>query len=71
MKKWRELPLTHVMPHHQMVDGRSVAMFHEARKKVVTWTVNDEREMRRVAEAGVDAVISDDPQLLCSTLGGI
>ena len=71
MKMWRDLPLTHVMPHHEMVSRESVTMFHEAGKKVVTWTVNDEREMLRVAEAGVDGIISDDPQLLSSTLGGI
>jgi glycerophosphoryl diester phosphodiesterase len=39
-------------------------MFHEAGKKVTTWTVNDVREMQRVASAGVDAIVSDDPKLL-------
>jgi glycerophosphoryl diester phosphodiesterase len=39
-------------------------MFQEAGKKVVTWTVNDVQEMQRVASAGVDAIISDDPKVL-------
>jgi len=64
MKMWRELPITHVMPHHSMVNEKSVRMFHEAGKQVVTWTVNDVEEMRRAASAGVDAIISDDTKLL-------
>jgi len=45
-----------------------VEKIHAENKKVVTWTVNDPREMVRVAEAGVDAIISDDPLLLAGTL---
>jgi glycerophosphoryl diester phosphodiesterase len=71
MKKWRELPITYVMPHSRMVSERSVAMFHAAGKKVVSWTVNDVDEMRRVAAAGVDAIISDDPRLLSSAFEGV
>ena len=67
MRKWRELPITFVMPHYRLVSERSVGMFHAAGKKVVTWTVNDVDRMRRVAAAGVDAIISDDPLLLGST----
>ena len=66
MRMWRELPLTYVMPHYRMVSERSVGMFHAAGLKVVTWTVNDVEGMRRVAAAGVDAIISDDPPLLSS-----
>jgi glycerophosphoryl diester phosphodiesterase len=34
------------------------------------WTVNDPREMLRLAAWGVDAILSDDPALLRSTLLG-
>jgi glycerophosphoryl diester phosphodiesterase len=71
MKPWRDLPLTHVMPHHRLVSERLVSLFHAAGKQVMTWTVNDISEMRRVAEAGVDAIISDDPRLLSSAFDGI
>jgi glycerophosphoryl diester phosphodiesterase len=71
MKPWRDLPITHVMPHHRLVSDRLVSMFHAAGKQVITWTVNDIAEMRRVAEAGVDAIISDDPRLLSSAFDGI
>jgi glycerophosphoryl diester phosphodiesterase len=29
--------------------------------KVLTWTVNDAAEIRRLIEAGVDGMIGDDP----------
>src|SRR6266567_3457327 len=64
MKMWRDLPLTHLMPHHRMVSADLMKMFRSAGKKVITWTVNDAREMQRVADLGVDAIISDYPQLL-------
>jgi glycerophosphoryl diester phosphodiesterase len=36
---------------------------------VITWTVNDPQQMRRIAEMGVDGIISDDTKLLVKTLG--
>jgi glycerophosphoryl diester phosphodiesterase len=71
MAMWKDLPLTHLMPHHRMVSDALVNTFHRAGKRVVTWTVNDEHEMQRVAAAGVDAIISDDPVLLSRTFSGI
>lgn len=37
---------------------------HEAGVKVAVWTVNDPREAVALAEAGVDAIITDDPGLI-------
>lgn len=68
MEPAARLPLTHVMPHHRLVTKDLVERFHGRGIEVVTWTVNDEREMRRVAEAGVDGIISDDPQKLVKVL---
>jgi glycerophosphoryl diester phosphodiesterase len=42
---------------------------HEMGKLVFTWTVNEEAEMRRLAEIGVDGIMSDKPSLLLSVLG--
>jgi glycerophosphoryl diester phosphodiesterase len=36
---------------------------------VHAWTVNDVDEMRRVADLGVDGIITDHPSLLLEVLG--
>jgi glycerophosphoryl diester phosphodiesterase len=46
-----------------------VATAHDMGKVVFTWTANDAGEMRRLAEVGVDGIMSDKPTLLLSTLG--
>ncbi len=69
MKPAARLPLKYVMPHHRMVTQELVQDFHEQGKQVMTWTVNDSSEMRRVAECGVDGIISDDPEKLRQVLG--
>jgi glycerophosphoryl diester phosphodiesterase len=43
------------------VVGEVVATAHEAGITVNTWTVNDPDEIRRLAAAGIDAIITDVP----------
>jgi glycerophosphoryl diester phosphodiesterase len=64
MRQWELLPVTHVMPRHDLLDRQLMNEFHAAGKQVFAWTVNRERRMRSLTEMGVDALISDDPQLL-------
>ena len=71
MKPWTKLALTHVMPNRRLVTPELVQMFHQHGKKVVTWTVNEEEEMKRMAAFGVDGIISDDPVLLSRAVPGI
>jgi glycerophosphoryl diester phosphodiesterase len=66
--QWRELPVAYVIPQYSMADAKLVSELHAAGKQVFVWTVNQEKEMRRMAELGVDAIISDDTQLLCRAL---
>jgi glycerophosphoryl diester phosphodiesterase len=68
LHRWRILPVRYVVPHYRLLTRRLIEKIHAAEKKVVTWTVNDPREMMRAAEMGVDAIISDDTQLLVKTL---
>jgi glycerophosphoryl diester phosphodiesterase len=35
---------------------------------VLAWTVNDPDGVRRVTEAGVDGIVSDDPEMALATL---
>ena len=46
-----------------------VEELHAAGKKVMVWTVNHADEMRRLAEWGVDAIISDETEAAVRTLG--
>ena len=48
--------------------GVTVARAHELGMAVNVWTVNDEDELRRLAAAAVDAVITDVPDLAVEVL---
>jgi glycerophosphoryl diester phosphodiesterase len=64
MREWEQLPLSHVMPRHNLLDRSLMDEFHAAGKQVFAWTVNSERRMRTLAEWGVDGLICDTPELL-------
>ena len=42
---------------------QQVARVHRLNRRVHVWTVNDERDMRRLFAWGVDGIFTDDPQL--------
>lgn len=69
LRRWKILPVSYVVPHYKLLTPRLVKKIHAAGRKVVTWTVNEPRQMVRFAEMGVDAIISDDTKLLVKTLG--
>jgi glycerophosphoryl diester phosphodiesterase len=70
LRRWRRLPVHYVVPHYRLLSRRLVAKLHGAGKVVVTWTVNERKQMLRVAAMGVDGIISDDTKALVETLGG-
>ena len=43
-------------------------MSHDLGVQVVTWTVNEPLVMRRLLDAGVDAIITDRPDILREVL---
>jgi glycerophosphoryl diester phosphodiesterase len=51
-------------PFFRDVDAHSVAEAHRLGLPVVVWTVNDEKDMARLIDMGVDGIISDRPDLL-------
>jgi glycerophosphoryl diester phosphodiesterase len=54
--------------HHALVTPRAVERAHARGAAVVAWTVDDPRDLARVDEAGVDAVVTNDPSIFVSTL---
>jgi glycerophosphoryl diester phosphodiesterase len=57
-----------LMLHHAVVSAAAVERAHARGVAVWAWTVDDPAEAKRVAAAGVDAVITNDPALLLATL---
>ena len=66
-KRWTELPVGAFVPHHSLVSQRLIEEVHARGLKLLTWTVNQHRELLRLAGWGVDGLISDDPALLVET----
>ena len=58
-----ETRATALVLHHSLVTERSVRVAHAHGAPVVTWTVDDPRELARVDAAGVDAIVTNDPRL--------
>ncbi len=58
-RRWRGLPL---------VTAQSVERLHREGREVWVWTVNEPVEARQLATAGVDAIITDAPQLIARAL---
>jgi glycerophosphoryl diester phosphodiesterase len=55
-------------PDVKMVDAAYMARARKRRMPVRVWTVNEEEEMRRMIELGVDAIITDAPEQLKALL---
>jgi glycerophosphoryl diester phosphodiesterase len=55
-----------VVMHHSLVTAASVRAVHARGAAVVTWTVDDPSELARVDDAGVDAIVTNDPRLFLS-----
>jgi glycerophosphoryl diester phosphodiesterase len=58
-----------VHPHHAFVDADLVARAHDAGLAVNTWTCDDPDRIRWLADLGVDAVITNVPDVALQALG--
>ena len=58
------LPLAYLIPNFTLLSRELTGEIHVAGQKTMTWTVNHAEDMRRFADWGVDAIISDDTELL-------
>ena len=71
LELWQEIPCAVVIPERSLVLQSLIDAIHAGGKKVFVWTVNQEEEMLRLAKAGVDAIISDDTELLGRTFAHV
>jgi len=62
--RWtKEADATGLGIDHRVLDAALVEAARKAGLRVATWTVNEEADIRRVVDLGVDIVISDRPDL--------
>jgi glycerophosphoryl diester phosphodiesterase len=67
LRSWHETPAEWVIPQFKLTDRELVELVHAAGKRIMVWTVNRAERMREFAGWGVDAIISDETELLvCS-----
>jgi glycerophosphoryl diester phosphodiesterase len=57
-----------ISPQYPLVTKEQVELAHKAGIQVVAWTANTEEQWKKLIEAGVDAIISDDPAELIAYL---
>jgi glycerophosphoryl diester phosphodiesterase len=68
LQGWRQTPAEWVIPQVELADGELVELVHAAGKRIMVWTVNRAERMRELAAWGVDAIISDETELLVRSL---
>ncbi len=54
--------LTSLHPHHHLVNARYLESAWKRGLKVLTWTVDKEKTIRKMIALGVDAIITDNPE---------
>jgi glycerophosphoryl diester phosphodiesterase len=62
---------TRVSPHHEWIPASEVRRLHDAGISVVPWTANDAADWKRLVEAGVDGIVTDDPEALRAWLAAV
>lgn len=50
-------------PNHTMVEEDLVLQAHEKGMKIIPWTVNDKKRIKKLKKMGVDGIITDYPDL--------
>jgi len=67
VKLWTELPIAVFIPQYELVSQDMIDEVHRRGLKLFAWTMNQESDLLRLADWGVDGLISDDPTLLRRT----
>jgi glycerophosphoryl diester phosphodiesterase len=67
--RYRALQVPETSGTTRIVSPRFIRAAHRAGRLVQVWTVNDERDMRRLLAWGVDALITDRPDVALEVVG--
>ena len=68
MEVAQEFEATLFSPAYRLVTPEKVAQAHAAGMQVVPWTADRPSDWQKLADAGVDAIITDDPAALMAWL---
>jgi glycerophosphoryl diester phosphodiesterase len=68
LRQWPQSLAEWVIPHAKLADRELIDQAHSSGKKVMVWTVNRPQDVRQFADWGVDAIISDETQLVAQVL---
>jgi glycerophosphoryl diester phosphodiesterase len=55
---------TYYSPNFTMVDEDLVKLCHDKGMKIIPWTVNETKDIKKLKKIGVDGLITDFPDLL-------
>lgn len=72
LKIWPELPISVLIPRdaRDLLNAELVSEAHRHGLKLLPWPVNQQSDLLRLADWGVDGLISDDPKLLARIFRG-
>jgi glycerophosphoryl diester phosphodiesterase len=65
---WRDLPIQYVIANERLITPELLRDAQNAGKAVFAWTINNKASMVRLANSGIDGIISDKTCLLAETL---
>jgi len=65
---WPRIPAEWLILQFKLADKVLVEQAHAAKRKIMVWTVNRAEQMTKFAAWGVDAIISDETELLVRSL---
>jgi glycerophosphoryl diester phosphodiesterase len=68
LRAWRDIPSGWVIPRCDLASQKLIQLIHEAGRKAMLWTVNRAANMIEFATWDVDAIISDQTELLVRSL---
>lgn len=67
-EQWHNCPVDYVIPQFRLASREMIEEVHGEGLKVVPWTANEEPEIDRLIELGVDGIISDYPEKVVAVL---